>query len=58
VSTDVTQICSCIEDVNEIWSRAIEFAIALPLLTRQLGWVSVVPLIVIAGKQFYNQREC
>jgi len=51
VSTDVSQISVCLNEFNEIWSRAIEFAIALPLLTRQLGWVSIVPLVIVIGKQ-------
>ena len=50
MSTDVDQISTCLREVNEIWSRILEIMIGLPLLTRQLGWVSIVPLIVVISK--------
>ena len=50
MSNDVDQIAFCLEELNECWSRPIEIAIGVPLLTLQLGWVSVVPLVVVACK--------
>lgn len=50
MSTDVDQIAFCLEELNECWSRLIEIAIGLPLLTRQLGWVSIIPLFVVICK--------
>lgn len=48
MSNDVDQIAFCLEELNEVWSRLIEIAIGVPLLTLQLGWVSVIPLVVVA----------
>lgn len=50
MSNDVDQISFVLEEMNEIWSRVLEIAIGLPLLTHQLGWVSIVPLIVVISK--------
>ncbi|GAB7352459.1 hypothetical protein MBLNU459_g2868t1 [Dothideomycetes sp. NU459] len=47
MSNDVDQITFCLEELNECWSRLLEVVIALPLLTRQLGWVSITPLIIV-----------
>lgn len=50
MSTDVDRIIFCFEELNECWSRMIEVGIGIPLLTLQLGWVSIIPLVVIARK--------
>jgi ATP-binding cassette subfamily C (CFTR/MRP) protein 1 len=50
MSTDVDRISFCLEELNECWSRLIEVVIGVTLLTRQLGWVSVTPLLVVASK--------
>jgi ATP-binding cassette, subfamily C (CFTR/MRP), member 1 len=47
MSNDVDRIAFCLEELNECWSRLIEVGIGIPLLARQLGWVSVVPLFVV-----------
>jgi ATP-binding cassette subfamily C (CFTR/MRP) protein 1 len=52
MSNDVDQISVSLKELNEIWARALELIIAFTLLTRQLGWVSIVPIIVIISK--YN----
>jgi ATP-binding cassette, subfamily C (CFTR/MRP), member 1 len=50
MSTDVDRIAFCLEELNECWSRLIELVIGIRLLTRQLGWISVIPLIVVLRK--------
>jgi ATP-binding cassette subfamily C (CFTR/MRP) protein 1 len=50
MSSDVDQITFALKEVNEIWARLLELCIGLPLLTRQLGWVSMVPLIVVISE--------
>lgn len=52
MSTDVDEIAFCLEELNECWSRAIELAIGIALLSLQIGWVSVVPLFVVASRCF------
>lgn len=51
MSTDVDRISQAFELLNECWSRIIELCIGIPLLAFQLGWVSVMPLIVVLGKE-------
>jgi len=50
MSNDVDSISFCFEELNECWSRLIELIIGITLLARQLGWVSIVPLLVVGSK--------
>jgi ATP-binding cassette, subfamily C (CFTR/MRP), member 1 len=50
MSTDVDRIASSMMNMNEIWARLIEVAIGVWFLERQLGAVSVVPIIVVVGE--------
>ena len=50
MSTDVDEIIRCLEELNEVWSRSIEVMIGIPLLARQLGWISTMPLLVVLCK--------
>ena len=50
MSTDVDRIADTVGDVHETWARLIEVAIGIWLLARQLGWVCVVPIIVVLCK--------
>ncbi|RDW69795.1 hypothetical protein BP6252_08815 [Coleophoma cylindrospora] len=47
MSTDVDTIAFCFENLNDSWSRLIEIVIGITLLTQHLGWVSIMPLIVV-----------
>jgi hypothetical protein len=47
MSNDVDRITFSLEQFNECWARLIELCIGITLLARQLGWVSVVPLVVV-----------
>lgn len=49
MSTDVDRIVLCLIDLNECWARLIEVAIGIVLLARQLGWVCIMPIIVVFG---------
>jgi ATP-binding cassette subfamily C (CFTR/MRP) protein 1 len=57
MSNDVDQIAFGLEELNECWSRLIEIAIGVPLLTLQLGWVSVMPLVVVACEFSVSQNQ-
>ena len=50
MSTDVDRVSSSIEDFHEIYARSIEVTIGIGLLARQLGWVCIMPLIVVGSK--------
>jgi ATP-binding cassette subfamily C (CFTR/MRP) protein 1 len=51
MSTDTDSVIKATERVNEVWARAIEVAVGIYLLARQLGWPCVVPLVAVLGKR-------
>lgn len=50
MSTDTDRVALAIYHLNEVWSRLIEVAIAIFLLARQIGWVAVIPLVIVICK--------
>lgn len=50
MSTDVDGLVLCLTSVNEVWAHLIEVVLGVVLLSRQLGWVSIVPIIVVIGE--------
>jgi ATP-binding cassette subfamily C (CFTR/MRP) protein 1 len=59
MSTDVDIICDAIPTVFEVWAQLIEVGIGFWLLARQLGWVSIVPLLIIVGESpKYGLESC
>ena len=49
-STDVDHVADCLQQLNEIWARLVEVTIGIYLLARQLGWVCVMPLVIVGCK--------
>lgn len=49
MSTDVDRIILCIIDLNECWARTIEVIVGITLLALQLGWVCIIPLVVVVS---------
>ncbi len=49
MSTDVDNIANILVSLNECWAEVIEVTIGIYLLARQVGWVSVIPIIIVAG---------
>ncbi|EGX89249.1 ATP-binding cassette transporter, putative [Cordyceps militaris CM01] len=47
MSTDLDRIAAALPEVNEVWSQTIEVIIGITLLSLQLGWVSVVPIVLV-----------
>ncbi|KAE9373193.1 putative multidrug resistance protein [Stipitochalara longipes BDJ] len=45
---DTESICLSIENTHETWAQLIEVILGSALLGRQLGWVCVWPLVVVA----------
>jgi len=54
MSTDVDRIYLCFTQLNELWAGLIEIVIGIVLLGLQLGWVCVVPLVIVFGES----RRC
>lgn len=49
MSTDVDRIILCLIDLNECWARTIEVIVGITLLALQLGWVCIIPLVVVVS---------
>ncbi|KAK4444931.1 ABC multidrug transporter [Podospora aff. communis PSN243] len=47
MSTDVDNIARCLANLNECWARLLEVIVGIALPSIQLGWVSVVPIVVV-----------
>ena len=56
MSTDVDRIAICLANLNECWARALEVVFGLILLAFQLGWVCVMPIVVVVSKCSYRQQ--
>lgn len=50
MDTDVERIAQVLTELNECWARSIEVIVGVTLLALQLGWVCVLPIIVVIGK--------
>jgi ATP-binding cassette subfamily C (CFTR/MRP) protein 1 len=47
MSVDVDTIADAIVNVHEIWSMMVEVLIGFYILTKKLGWASLVPFIIV-----------
>lgn len=52
ISTDVEEVMFSADIFHEIWAQCLELCIGLYFLARELGWVCIVPLLVVACKLF------
>jgi len=52
MSTDIDRLASSLDSLNEIWARIIEMSIGIWLLERQLGWVCIAPIVIVALSVF------
>ncbi|MCJ1377074.1 hypothetical protein MMC17_000164 [Xylographa soralifera] len=56
MGTDTERICLSIEKVHEVWAQLFEVVIGIALLGRQLGWVCIWPLVVVAISTIGSSR--
>ncbi|KUJ15876.1 putative multidrug resistance protein [Mollisia scopiformis] len=56
MSTDIDRVASSMVSVHEIWAQLIEVIIGIWLLARQVGWVSVIPVVLIILCSIGTQR--
>ncbi|OGM41659.1 ATP-binding cassette transporter [Aspergillus bombycis] len=47
MTTDIDRIISCLVTLNEFWARSIEVGIGIALLALRLGWVCLIPLVIV-----------
>jgi ATP-binding cassette subfamily C (CFTR/MRP) protein 1 len=52
MTTDVDRIIASLITLNEFWARTIEVGIGIALLALHLGWVCLMPLIIVLSKNF------
>jgi ATP-binding cassette, subfamily C (CFTR/MRP), member 1 len=50
MSSDTALIGTSMERVHDIWAYTAQVAIGVYLLARQIGWVCVMPLLVVVGE--------
>lgn len=48
MSTDVERIMMTADLLHELWAQTLELCIGMYLLATELGWVCIVPLIIVA----------
>jgi hypothetical protein len=51
MDTDVTMLTTSLQALCHIWAQVIEMSVGVWWLERQLGWVCVAPLVIVAGKK-------
>ena len=49
MSADVDRIALYAESILQLWAYFIEIGIGMFLLERQVGWVRIAPILVVAG---------
>lgn len=52
MTTDVDRIIDSLITLNEFWARTIEVGIGIVLLALRLGWVCLMPLVIVLSKDF------
>ena len=52
MSTDIDRIASSLDSLNEVWARIIEMSIGIWLLERELGWICVAPIVIVAASVY------
>lgn len=50
MSSDIDQLSFSLEAVCQVWAQVLELAIGLHLLSRNLGWVCVAPIVIVVCK--------
>lgn len=50
MSSDIDQLAFSLDALCQVWAQVIELAIGLYLLSRNLGWVCVAPIVIVIGR--------
>lgn len=61
MSADVDRIAASLTELNECWARAIEVAIGITLLARELGYICLMPVLLVVGRSAFpslSARGC
>ena len=54
MSTDTNVIVSSFHDIHDLWALSIQVTLGLYLLAREIGWVCVVPLVVVVVSSYLS----
>jgi len=52
MSSDIDQLAFSLDALCQVWAQIIELAVGLYLLSRNLGWVCVAPIIIVVSELF------
>ena len=58
MSSDVDAIAGSLQNIHEIWASAIELAIAIYLLERQVGVACLVTVALVIGDSIISPEYC
>lgn len=50
MTTDIDRITACLVNLNECWARSIEVVVGMTLLSIRIGWVSIIPMVIVIRK--------
>jgi hypothetical protein len=56
ISTDVDRICQGMVFMHDVWARPLELCVGISLVAVQLGWVAVVPVLVVMASAIADTR--
>jgi len=56
MSNDTGNGANCWDLFHELWSQVLELCIGMYMLARELGWVCVLPLLVVLCKPYCLYR--
>ena len=49
MTADLDRMIMAFEGLSQLWAYVIEIAIGVSLLARQVGWICVAPILVVAS---------
>lgn len=58
MTNDAEQVMFTADLFHELWSQTIEFSIGMYLLSTQLGWVCVIPVLAVLCMSLQTQHAC
>lgn len=58
MSSDIDRLAVSLDAFCEVWAQLVELSLGLVLLGRQLGWVCVAPILIVAGRSPSARDNC
>lgn len=59
MTADLDRMIMSFQGLSQVWAYVIEIAIGIFLLARQVGWICVAPVLVVAsGYKLFQLASC